>query len=185
MCPEMLLSDNGLCLLGKQCSMAHSAEELLEWKTRFSKRQEILQLNRIGQTNDGGECKDSDRTPAFSEELLEKWVQSRNPEKVMSESVEGVQCRVNGETSITMSSKICTNEWNFVLGEFHDQADAEWIVIRGLLRGHNDTPCGRPTPGCPGIGCPYGVSSGFIWWFYLLRSNIISKHCPPDHGISS
>jgi hypothetical protein len=27
-------------------------------------------------------------------------------------------------------------------GEFHDQGDAKWIVIRGQLRGHNDTPCG-------------------------------------------
>jgi hypothetical protein len=25
------------------------------------------------------------------------------------------------------------------LGEFHDQAYTKWIVIRGLLRGHNDT----------------------------------------------
>jgi hypothetical protein len=31
-------------------------------------------------------------------------------------------------------------------GEFHDQGDAKWIVIRGRLRGHNDTPFGRPTP---------------------------------------
>jgi hypothetical protein len=30
-------------------------------------------------------------------------------------------------------------------GEFHDQADADWIVIRGQLRGHNDTPIGQPT----------------------------------------
>jgi len=35
------------------------------------------------------------------------------------------------------------------LGEFHDQADAEWIVINGPLRGHNDTSCGRPTPERP------------------------------------
>jgi hypothetical protein len=34
-----------------------------------------------------------------------------------------------------------------VKGEFHDQADADWIVIRRLLWGHNDMPCGRPTPG--------------------------------------
>jgi hypothetical protein len=32
-------------------------------------------------------------------------------------------------------------------GESHDQADAEWIVIRTQLRGHNDTPFGRPAPG--------------------------------------
>jgi hypothetical protein len=36
-------------------------------------------------------------------------------------------------------------------GEFHDQADAKWIVIRGLVRGHNDAPCGRPNPGHPVI----------------------------------
>jgi hypothetical protein len=28
-------------------------------------------------------------------------------------------------------------------GKFHDQGDAEWIVIRRSLWGHNDTPCGR------------------------------------------
>jgi hypothetical protein len=38
-----------------------------------------------------------------------------------------------------------------ILGEF--QAGAKWIVIRGPLRGYNDTPCGRPTPGRP-IGHP-------------------------------
>jgi hypothetical protein len=46
-------------------------------------------------------------------------------------------------------------------GEFQGQADAKWIVIRGSLKGHNDTPCGRPTPGRPG-----GWSSlRHIWWF--------------------
>jgi hypothetical protein len=43
-------------------------------------------------------------------------------------------------------------------GEFHDQVNAKWIVIRGLLRGHNNLHCGRPNPGqpigCPGVGCP-------------------------------
>jgi hypothetical protein len=43
-----------------------------------------------------------------------------------------------------------------VKSEFQDQADAIWIAIRGLLRGHNDTPCGRLTPGRP-IGRPQGV----------------------------
>jgi hypothetical protein len=32
-------------------------------------------------------------------------------------------------------------------GEFHDQGHAKWIVIRMQLRGHNDTPLGRPTRG--------------------------------------
>jgi hypothetical protein len=38
-------------------------------------------------------------------------------------------------------------------GSCHDQADAEWIVIRGPLRGHNNMPYGRLTPGQP-VGCP-------------------------------
>jgi hypothetical protein len=37
----------------------------------------------------------------------------------------------------------------FERGESHDQADAEWIVTRTQLRGHNDTPLGRPAPGRP------------------------------------
>jgi hypothetical protein len=46
-------------------------------------------------------------------------------------------------------------------GQSHDQADAEWVVIRTQLRGHNDTPFGRPAPGRPsgrpGSGRPSGV----------------------------
>jgi hypothetical protein len=34
-------------------------------------------------------------------------------------------------------------------GGFDNQADAEWIVIRTQLRGHNDTPFGRIAPGRP------------------------------------
>jgi hypothetical protein len=49
----------------------------------------------------------------------------------------------------------------FLTSEFHDQVDAKWIVIRGQLRGHNDTPFGRPSPGRPighpGAGHPQGV----------------------------
>jgi hypothetical protein len=47
------------------------------------------------------------------------------------------------------------------VGDSHDQADAEWIVIRTQLRGHNDTPFGWPAPGRPsgrpGSGRPSGV----------------------------
>jgi hypothetical protein len=47
-------------------------------------------------------------------------------------------------------------------GQFHDQGDAKWIVIREQLRGNNNTPFWRPTPG---HGWP---PSGRIWWFQLL-----------------
>jgi hypothetical protein len=62
-----------------------------------------------------------------------------------------------------------------VLGEFHDQGDAKWIVIRRQLRGHNDTPCGQPAPGRPA----YWTPAGRIWWFRLLliSNNIfVSQH---------
>jgi hypothetical protein len=48
-------------------------------------------------------------------------------------------------------------------GEFHDQGDAKWIVIRGQLRGHNDAPFGRPTSGRP-IGRSSGVFGGFSYY---------------------
>jgi hypothetical protein len=48
------------------------------------------------------------------------------------------------------------------------RGDAKWIVIRGQLRGHNDTPCGRPTPswpiGRPGVVRPQGVFGGFSYY---------------------
>jgi hypothetical protein len=57
-------------------------------------------------------------------------------------------------------------------GEFHDQGDAKWIVIRLLLLGHNDTPFGWPTPGRP-IGCPgSGRPQGLIGVFQLLFINV-------------
>ena len=59
-----------------------------------------------------------------------------------------------------------------VFGEFHDQGDAKWIVIRGPLRGHNDTPFGRPTPGRPigrpGVGHPQGVFGVFSYYKLVM-----------------
>jgi hypothetical protein len=57
---------------------------------------------------------------------------------------------------------------NSAAGKSHDQGDAKWIVIRRPLRGHNDTPFGRPTP-CrslvrPRVGRPQGVIGGFSYY---------------------
>jgi hypothetical protein len=58
-------------------------------------------------------------------------------------------------------------------GKFNDQGDAEWIVIRGQLRGQNDMLSG---------GHPWQaywphrgwLPSEHIWWFQLLLiSNIL------------
>jgi hypothetical protein len=54
-------------------------------------------------------------------------------------------------------------------GEFHDQGDAKWIVIKGQLRGHNHTPFGRP-----GVGRPSGVFGGFSYYQSVISfSNIV------------
>jgi hypothetical protein len=53
-------------------------------------------------------------------------------------------------------------------GKYHDQAHAEWIVIRGPLRGENDTRFGKQTPsrliGCPWVGHPMGVFGVFRYY---------------------
>jgi hypothetical protein len=47
-------------------------------------------------------------------------------------------------------------------GEFHDEGEAKWIVIRGQLIGHINTPCGRPT--LAGLSAAWGLAarSGYL-----------------------
>jgi hypothetical protein len=58
--------------------------------------------------------------------------------------------------------------------EFHDQADAKWIVIKGQLRGHNDTPFGQPTAtpsrtiARPVVGRPQGIFYGFGYYCLVI-----------------
>jgi hypothetical protein len=47
--------------------------------------------------------------------------------------------------------KYSSSSASFSNGEFHDQADAKWILISGQLRDHNDTPY-VPTGGEPPAG---------------------------------
>jgi hypothetical protein len=57
-----------------------------------------------------------------------------------------------------------------VVGEFHDQGDAKWIVIRG----HNNMPFGRPTSsrpiGHPVVSCPQGVFGGLSYYPLITKS---------------
>jgi hypothetical protein len=57
-------------------------------------------------------------------------------------------------------------KWPYSLSR--KKADAEWIVIRRPLRGHNDTSFGRSTPGWtigrPGVGHPHGVFGVFCYY---------------------
>ena len=62
-------------------------------------------------------------------------------------------------------------------GKFHDQAYTKWIVIRGQLWGHNDTPFGWPTPGgrnsCSVVGRPLGVFGGLSYRLVIFFFNIV------------
>jgi hypothetical protein len=52
--------------------------------------------------------------------------------------------------------------------EFHDQGDAKWIVIRGQLRGHNDTPFGQPPPG---LSAAWGLAARWAYLVFLVTIN--------------
>jgi hypothetical protein len=63
-------------------------------------------------------------------------------------------------------------------GNFHDLGDTKWIVVRGQLRGHNNTPFRQPTPGHsigrPGVGCPQGICGGFSYYqVVMILINIV------------
>jgi hypothetical protein len=59
-----------------------------------------------------------------------------------------------------------------LVGKLHDQGDAKWTVIRGHLRGHNDTPFRQPTPrrpiGRPGVGRPSSVFGVFSYYLLVI-----------------
>tara|TARA_B110001454_G_scaffold170223_1_gene160719 strand:+ start:243 stop:491 length:249 start_codon:yes stop_codon:yes gene_type:complete len=44
-----------------------------------------------------------------------------------------------------------------LLGEFPDQGDAKWIVIREQVWGHNDTRCGQPA--LAGLSAAWGLAA--------------------------
>jgi hypothetical protein len=60
----------------------------------------------------------------------------------------------------------------YLIGKFHDQGDAKWIVIRRSLSGYNDTPCGRPAPGRP-IGRPQGLIGVFSYYQLVIQKNLV------------
>jgi hypothetical protein len=72
------------------------------------------------------------------------------------------------QASRTARNSCCRTDWNWPKGKSIDQGDAKWIIIiRGQLRGHNDTPFGRPTPGRP-IGRPRVDHPQGIFCVYLV-----------------
>jgi hypothetical protein len=79
---------------------------------------------------------------------------SLSEDGVMNDSVKPKREVILKTEEITLS--ISSADEKTFMGEFHDQGDVKWTVIRGQLSGYNDTPCGLPAHGWP-IGHPGSV----------------------------
>ncbi|XP_022187469.2 probable helicase with zinc finger domain [Nilaparvata lugens] len=98
-------ADNGTCRYGEQCVEAHGAHELNEWRERFQYRR--MKLQRA--------CEKELYGKSYTEQLLERWVQSSSPDRVMRERVDNVEESCSEDLVTTVSSKVSQSEWNFTL----------------------------------------------------------------------
>uniref|UniRef100_A0A3Q2FMS2 C3H1-type domain-containing protein n=1 Tax=Cyprinodon variegatus TaxID=28743 RepID=A0A3Q2FMS2_CYPVA len=97
--------EQGLCRYGAQCTSAHSQEELMEWQKRYASR-----LIRLKQQQESKHF-----TENYMETLIEKWMNSLSPEKVLSDSLEGVTVETSSSLSMTVTSKKSSHSWIFSL----------------------------------------------------------------------
>ncbi|MEQ2187491.1 hypothetical protein GOODEAATRI_005260 [Goodea atripinnis] len=97
--------EQGLCRYGAQCTSAHSQEELMEWQKRYASR-----LIRLKQQQESKHF-----TENYMETLIEKWMNSLSPEKVLSDRLEGVTVETSSSLSVTVTSKKSSHSWIFSL----------------------------------------------------------------------
>uniref|UniRef100_A0A7N6BP44 Probable helicase with zinc finger domain n=1 Tax=Anabas testudineus TaxID=64144 RepID=A0A7N6BP44_ANATE len=97
--------EQGLCRYGAQCTSAHSQEELMEWQKRYASR-----LIRLKQQQESKHF-----TENYMETLIEKWMNSLSPEKVLSDCLEGVTIETSSSLSVTVANKKSSHSWNFSL----------------------------------------------------------------------
>ncbi|XP_064180340.1 probable helicase with zinc finger domain isoform X2 [Anguilla rostrata] len=97
--------EQGLCRYGAQCTSAHSQEELTEWQQRYASR-----LIRLKQQQESKHF-----TENYMEALIEKWMNSLSPEKVLSDYLDGVNVEHSSDLSVTVTSKKSSHSWTFSL----------------------------------------------------------------------
>uniref|UniRef100_A0A8C9YA04 Probable helicase with zinc finger domain n=1 Tax=Sander lucioperca TaxID=283035 RepID=A0A8C9YA04_SANLU len=95
--------EQGLCRYGAQCTSAHSQEELMEWQKRYASR-----LIRLKQQQESKHF-----TENYMETLIEKWMNSLSPEKVLSDYLEGVNVETSSSLSVTVTTKKSSHSWTF------------------------------------------------------------------------
>ncbi|KAG8129284.1 hypothetical protein E2320_016421 [Naja naja] len=97
--------EQGICRYGAQCTSAHSQDELTEWQKRYASR-----LIKLKQQKENKQCLGS-----YMESLIEKWMNSLSPERVLSECLDGVRVEHNPELSVTVTTKKSHQMWTFAL----------------------------------------------------------------------
>ncbi|XP_029632636.1 probable helicase with zinc finger domain isoform X3 [Salmo trutta] len=97
--------EQGLCRYGAQCTSAHSQEELMEWQKRYASR-----LIRLKQQQESKHF-----TENYMEALIEKWMNSLSPEKVLSDYLDGVSVEHSSNLSVTVTTKKSAHSWTFSL----------------------------------------------------------------------
>uniref|UniRef100_A0A3P8W3K7 Probable helicase with zinc finger domain n=1 Tax=Cynoglossus semilaevis TaxID=244447 RepID=A0A3P8W3K7_CYNSE len=97
--------EQGLCRYGAQCTSAHSQEELMEWQKRYAGR-----LIRLKQQQESKHF-----TENYMETLIEKWMNSLSPEKVLTDCLEGVSVETSCSLSVTVTTKKSSQSWTFCL----------------------------------------------------------------------
>ncbi|XP_029140164.1 probable helicase with zinc finger domain [Protobothrops mucrosquamatus] len=97
--------EQGICRYGAQCTSAHSQDELTEWQKRYASR-----LIKLKQQKENKQCLGS-----YMESLIEKWMNSLSPEKVLSECLDGVRVEHNPELSVTVTTKKSYQMWTFAV----------------------------------------------------------------------
>ncbi|KAJ8264102.1 hypothetical protein GJAV_G00145180 [Gymnothorax javanicus] len=97
--------EQGLCRYGAQCTSAHSQEELTEWQKRYASR-----LIRLKQQQESKHF-----TENYMEALIEKWMNSLSPEKVLSDYLDGVTVEHSSDLSVTVATKKSSHSWTFSL----------------------------------------------------------------------
>ncbi|KAJ1529194.1 hypothetical protein ONE63_005999 [Megalurothrips usitatus] len=93
------------CKYGAQCVEAHSTMELQEWRKRFeyrhSKIQQAEQQNLLAKS--------------YTEQLLEKWSHTSNPDSILKEKVDYAEDAVTENQLTTTISKDCKTDWTFLI----------------------------------------------------------------------
>jgi hypothetical protein len=64
-------------------------------------------------------------------------------------------------------------------GEFHDQGDAKWIVIKGQLWGHNDMTFGQPTPADLSAAWGLAALGAYLVFLVTIKSVILFFNIVP------